>query len=54
MFLLELAVGSLADALDAARHFLLFSALSDVLLIADVCLVVTGAQMLLIRNPRLQ
>jgi hypothetical protein len=59
MFLLELAVGSFADALDATRQFLLFSALSDVLLITAICLVCTGAQTffrpttsLLPRRPR--
>lgn len=38
MILLALVVGSLADALDAARQFLLFSTLTDVLLAALVCL----------------
>jgi hypothetical protein len=46
MLLLELIVCSLADALDAPRHFLLFYALSDVLLIALVCLALRGARTL--------
>jgi hypothetical protein len=37
-YLTALSVGALADALDAARHFLLFSAVGDVLLVASLYL----------------
>jgi hypothetical protein len=38
MMLLELLVASFADALDPERHFSLFSALTDLLLVSGVCL----------------
>jgi hypothetical protein len=38
MMLLELLVASFGDALDPERHFSLFSALTDLLLVCGVCL----------------
>jgi hypothetical protein len=42
MTLLELLVASFADALDPERHYSLFSALTDLLVICGVCLVVVA------------
>jgi hypothetical protein len=44
MMLLELLVASFADALDPERHFSLFSALTDLLLVSGVCLAVVPAR----------
>jgi hypothetical protein len=38
MLIVELLVAGLGDALDAARHFLLFAAMTDILLLGGVCL----------------
>jgi len=44
MTLIELAVASFADALDPERHFSLFSALTDLLLICGICLAGAAAK----------
>ena len=49
--LLELIVCSLADGLDAARHFLLFYALNDVLLIITICLAAKAVRSSVIWRP---
>jgi hypothetical protein len=44
MTLLEMSVASLADALDPERHFSLFGALTDLLLVCAVCLAAVPAR----------